>query len=57
MKAKVTIEVDTDSGDYELRFQNLSKPGEPMDAGKIMEMVRRALNQVAGRVEVEGDTH
>lgn len=57
MKARIILDVDTETGDYEMQFRNVSKPGEPMDAGRIMELVRRAFAQVQGRTEVPGDTH
>lgn len=44
MKVRVTIEFDTTSGDYEVQYNNLSSPGEPIDFG----VVSRALDRVLG---------
>ena len=44
MKIKVEIEVDTESGDYELTFYNLGEPGEGMDLFIVQEATRRVLH-------------
>jgi len=37
MKIKIEIEHDLDSGAYEITFNNLSNPGEPMELFEVQE--------------------
>lgn len=43
MKVAVDFIVDTDTGDYEVVYHNLSKPGGAMDLTKIIAIMKRVI--------------
>jgi len=43
MKAKCEIVFDLETGDYDVRFHNLSEPGEPMDYLRLRPALQRVL--------------
>ena len=47
MKIRLELEVDLTSGVYDVRFQNLSHPGEDIDLNKLSKVVGRVLDNVA----------
>lgn len=50
MRAKVTIELDTSTGDYTTQFSNISKPGEDIDYHQIMEVLKKIFGDIDGQV-------
>ena len=49
MKVRCEIDVDLESGDYEMRFRNVSQPGARMDFVQIQPVMRRVFEDVARR--------
>lgn len=49
MNIKCEIIFDLESGDYDVRFHNLSAPGEPMDYMKMRPVVARILRDFDDR--------
>lgn len=49
MKVRCDIVLDLDTGDYEMKLNNLSQPGAPMDYLRI----RAALDRVIGAVDAQ----
>jgi hypothetical protein len=49
MKVRCEIELDLQSGNYEMRVRNLSQPGERMDYMQIQQALRRVLDDVTER--------
>ena len=47
MKIKVTFTVDTEDGEYEMKFDNISSPGEPMS----FEIIKKAFQKITEAVE------
>lgn len=47
MKVRVEMEVDLQTGTYDVRFQNLSSPGAEIDLTKLSKVVVRVLDNVA----------
>ena len=43
MKAKCEIVFDLETGDYDVRFHNLSEPGKPMDYLRLRPALQRVL--------------
>lgn len=54
MQIGIVITVDTKTGDYEMKFNNVSHPGEPMDYWMITEALRRVLNDFTNQVDNMG---
>lgn len=46
MKIRVNIEVDLDSGDYDVRLDNLTTPGRPVPLIGIDQVVARVMERV-----------
>jgi hypothetical protein len=46
MKVRLEMEVDLSSGVYDVRFQNLSQPGEEIDLNRLAKVVGRVLDNV-----------
>lgn len=51
MRVRVTIEFDTKTGDYEVQYNNLSQPGQPIDFAKVSVALDRVLGHHSGAVE------
>ncbi len=47
MKIRLEMEVDLATGIYDVRFQNISHPGEDIDLGRLAKVVGRVLDNVA----------
>lgn len=47
MKIRVEMEIDMSTGTYDVRFHNLTNPGEDIDLGKLARVVNRVLDNVA----------
>lgn len=56
MRVAVTVEVDTETGDYEMVCRNVSHPGDGIDWGIVSEMLRRIFVDVDKRADCPGDT-
>lgn len=46
MKVRCDITLDLETGDYDLKVHNLTKPGEPMDYLRIRAVLRRIFEDV-----------
>lgn len=44
MKYKIRIEVDTETNEYEIGFNNLSKPGESIDYRELRSLLKKILD-------------
>ena len=57
MKYKITIEADTETGDYEVGFNNLTDREAGVDYHLAMEIVRRVIGdfqrQTGGQADVD----
>ena len=54
MKIRVEMEIDLKTGTYDVRFQNLSHPGNDIDLTRLTKVVARVLdNVVVKSTEVE----
>lgn len=53
MKIGINVEVDLDSGDYEIKFNNLSSPGEPMELSEIQQALSAVVKDFYIKVEKE----
>lgn len=47
MKIRVEMEIDMATGTYDVRFHNLTNPGEDIDLAKLARVVNRVLDNVA----------
>lgn len=47
MKVRIEMEVDLFSGAYDVRFHNLTRPGEDIDVTRLTAIVHRVLDSVA----------
>jgi hypothetical protein len=47
MKIRIEMEIDLSTGTYDVRFHNLSHPGEDIDLMKLSKVVGRVLDNVA----------
>ena len=47
MKVRIEIEIDLHSGEYDVRFHNLTSPGGDVDVGRLPQVVARVLESVA----------
>lgn len=46
-KIRIEMEVDMETGTYDVRFHNLSNPGEEIDLTRMTKIVSRVLENVA----------
>ena len=54
MKIRVEMEIDLQTGTYDVRFQNLSHPGNDIDLTRLSKVAARVLdNVVIKSTEVE----
>jgi hypothetical protein len=51
MKIKVETVFDAITGDYEMKFHNLSNPGEGMDYGMIKNMLIKIFGDFTDRID------
>jgi hypothetical protein len=49
-KVKIEIVVDMESGDYDLKFFNISNPGQGIDYFKLLSIVSKVLKDVNSQV-------
>jgi len=58
MRVGFKIDVDIDTGEYEVTVQNLTNPGEAMDGEMLLDAVRKILEDLSGSVTLnpEGDS-
>lgn len=47
MKVRVEMEVDLLTGNYDVKFHNLSNPGDEIDLTKVSKVATRVLDNVA----------
>lgn len=47
MKIRLEMEIDMQTGIYDVRFHNLSNPGEDIDLSRLSKVVTRVLDNVA----------
>ncbi len=45
MKVKCAITVELDTGNFELKVENITKPGEPIDYTKLKEVMKRVFER------------
>jgi hypothetical protein len=55
-KIRLTIDLDTESGDYEIQYNNISEPGKPLDFSKIMLYLRGLFSKHEKDVLKEADS-
>lgn len=53
MKFRATFEVDSVTGDYEVQYDNLGDPGQPMDFKKVISCLKTVLGDHVPAVESE----
>lgn len=46
MIGEVNIQFNTETGEYELKFQNISHPGQGIEYKTLYEVIRRVIGQV-----------
>ena len=56
MKFKSRIEVDTESGEYEVHFENVSNPGENMDYYELREHLAKVFTDWGQSIEEDDDS-
>jgi hypothetical protein len=54
MKIKCEITMDTETGDYELTFYNLSTSEEPMEYGEMNAILKKIFTDVDKQVDGTG---
>jgi len=53
-KVRATIDVDLDTGEYEVTYNNLSHPGQGIDLTETITMIEQALGMVENTVLTAG---
>lgn len=46
MKVRIEMEIDLNSGEYDVRFHNLTRPGADVDVARLPQLVHRVLENV-----------
>ena len=46
MKVKIELEIDMSTGTYDVRFHNLSNPGDVVDATKVCKVASRVIENI-----------
>ena len=54
MKIKCEIELDLETGGYGFRVENLTRPGEPVDFGRLRKILERVLDDMDQQVVEDG---
>ena len=49
MRVRCEIDIDLETGAYEMRVRNVSEPGERMDYGRIQQALRRVIEDTTQR--------
>ena len=52
---RVTIDIDLDSGEYNVSFRNLSNPGEDMQYDKISFYLNKVIKNLDNKIDCEGE--
>lgn len=52
---RITVDLNTESGEYSILFNNISNPGVSMDAGEIFRLLREVTKNVEDRVDCVGE--
>lgn len=47
MKITITLDVDTETGQYEAAFRNVSHPGTPIDMKALKELIAKVALHIA----------
>ena len=47
MKVRIEMEIDLQSGEYDVRFHNLTHPGADVDLARLPQVVHQVLENVA----------
>lgn len=53
MKVRIEMEIDLNSGEYDVRFHNLTRPGADVDVARLPTLVHRVLENVAENREAD----
>ena len=53
MKIRIDMEIDLQSGAYDVRFHNLTRPGEDIDVPQVTSIMHRVLDSVAVKTHTE----
>lgn len=53
-KIRVTVDIDMESGDYDMTFSNLDAPGQPIDLTKVLDVLGLLATDVSGQAEGAG---
>jgi len=54
MKIKCEIILDTDNGDYNMVFNNLTKAGEPIEYNELTNFLKKVFNNMDEQIDVTG---
>lgn len=55
MKVRIDMEIDMVSGAYDVRFHNLTRPGDDIDVPRLTTIMHRVLDSVAMKTHRDGD--
>ena len=54
-EVRVIIDMNIETGEYDVTFRNISDPGGTMDYNYISEMLRRVLYNLDNKIDCEGE--
>jgi len=52
-KIRVTFEIEPDTGDYEVQYQNVSEPGQSIDLTRVMKIMKRVIGDHGSKAAQE----
>lgn len=56
MKVRIDMEIDMISGAYDVRFHNLTRPGDDIDVPRLTTIMHRVIDNVAIKTSHDHDT-
>lgn len=54
MRVKIEVEMETEDGEYNVVFRNISDPGEDMDYKEVMTILQRVFGDVDTKIDTAG---
>ena len=55
-KVQLKLDIDMDSGDYEIKFHNLSHPGESIDYSELQKLLSQVLTDFSLQINTGIDS-
>jgi len=55
MEVRVIVDLNMETGEYEVTFKNISNPGESMEYSDVAVVLQRVLQNLTAKVDCKGE--